>query len=249
MKKIVAVVALATSLPAAAIADDSWQFALSPYLWFAGVKGDVATFPGAPTAPIDISPKDAIEDNEASYMVLFGAKKGRHGVLADFIYTDTRSDEELIPEIGLEMKSISKNTLISVAYAYEVYNREGASLDLFAGARYWDVDSTLRFSGGLGNLAGRRVENSESWIDPLLGVKGRTPLGQSAFYVAGWAEIGGFGVGSESFYQWSLNIGYQWNDAIGTTLGYREFDVDYDEDGFVYDIKQPGWTLGLTWRF
>ena len=25
------------------------------------------------------------------------------------------------------------------------------------------------------------------------------------------------------------------------------FDVDYDDDGFVYDVRQAGWQAGLTW--
>lgn len=28
-----------------------WEFKLAPYLWFAGLKGDVATIPGVPASP------------------------------------------------------------------------------------------------------------------------------------------------------------------------------------------------------
>ena len=70
------------------LAEDGWQFRLTPYLWFAGLKGDVATIPGAPSASIDISASDALEDTEASLMLLFDAKKGRHGIFADFLYSD-----------------------------------------------------------------------------------------------------------------------------------------------------------------
>ena len=45
------------------------------------------------------------------------------------------------------------------------------------------------------------------------------------------------------------SIGYRWNAAIGTALGYRLFDVEYDSGGFSYDVRQAGWQLGLTWRF
>ncbi len=55
--------------------------------------------------------------------------------------------------------------------------------------------------------------------------------------------------GADHFYELSLNVGYQWSDAIGTALGYRMFDVDYEDDGFVYDVRQQGWQLGLTWAF
>lgn len=249
MKKFIVSLAVATLLPTTVVADDNWKFSLSPYLWFAGVDGDVATIPPLPEAPIDISPSDALDDNEASYMVIFTGNRGRHGFLMDFLYTDTRSDEELIKELDLKLHSTSKNTLYSLAYTYEVYSEGTADLVAFAGARYWDVDTKLKFSGGMGLLAGQRISNAEDWIDPMVGLKGRTPLGDSRFYLGGWAAIGGFGVGSDLFYEASLNLGYQWNKAIGTTLGYRLFDVDYDDDGFVYDVQQDGFTLGLTWNF
>jgi len=232
------------------LADAGWQFRLTPYLWFAGLKGDVATIPGAPSASIDVSPSDALEDTEASLMLLFDAKKGRHGIFADFLYSDVRSDEELVPApIGLVLRSTSKTTLFTLAYEYELYNQDQRVVDLMAGARYWKVDSELRFKGGLGILAGKKVSHEQSWIDPALGIKGRTPLGDSRFHLEGGAGIGGFGVGSDLFYELSGAVGYQWNKAIGTAIGYRMFDVDYDNDGFLYDVRQQGWQVGLTWAF
>ncbi len=107
----------------------------------------------------------------------------------------------------------------------------------------------LDFGGGLGILAGQTVRNTESWYDPLIGVKGRTRFGESKFFATGWAVAGGFGAGSENFYDASVNIGYQWNKSIGTTIGYRVFDVEYAEGSFLYDVKQSGWGLGLARSF
>lgn len=160
------------------------------------------------------------------------------------------SDEELIPPpIGLDLRSVSRTPLFSLAYQYEIFNDNGTIVDLMAGARYWYIDSELRFGGGSGLLAGRTATNDESWIDPLLGAKGRLPLGGSRFYVAGGVSVGGFGVGSDLFYELNGGIGYQWNQAIGTVIGYRMFDVDYEDDGFRYDVRQQGWQIGLTWAF
>ena len=87
-------------------------------------------------------------------------------------------------------------------------------------------------------------------MDPALGIKAVAPLGQSSFYFAGAGAgaggIGGFGVGSDLAYELSATIGYQWNSSIGTALGYRMFDVDYEDDGYIYDLRQEGWQLGLT---
>lgn len=230
--------------------EEDWSFRLSPYIWFAGLKGDVGTIPPLPSAPVDISASDALSDTEASFMILLDAKKQRHGFFADLLYSDVQSDEELVPQpIGLDMKSTTKTTIFTLAYQYELYKQDQAAVDLLAGVRYWDIDSELKFKGGLGILAGRKIKNDESWFDPALGLKGRAPLGSSQFYVEGGAGVGGFGVGSDLFYELSANIGYQWSKSIGTALGYRMFDVDYEDDGYVYDVKQQGWQIGLTWAF
>jgi len=242
--------AILPASPLLAQDDDGWRFRLTPYLWFAGLEGDVATIPGAPAAPIDISPSEALEDTETGLMLMLDAKRGRHGLFADLIYTDVQSDEELIPPpIGLTLRSTTETLILSLAYQYELHNQDGTVADLLLGARYWRMDSELKFGGGSGLLAGTKLTNDDSWIDPMLGIKGRTPLGHSKFFVVGGAGLGGFGVGSDLFYELNANIGYQWSEAIGTTLGYRMFDVDYDDDGFLYDARQEGWQLGLTWSF
>lgn len=230
-------------------AENGWKFKLTPYLWFAGVDGDVSTIPGAPTVPVKISPSDAISDTEVSLMAIFTAKKQRHGILVDFVYTDVQSTEELVPEINLSLKSTSKNTIASMAYMYEVYKKEQAIVDLFAGARYWNVDTELEFAGGQGILAGKRIRNEEDWFDPMIGINANIPLGQSPFYFQCALAAGGFGVGSDFFYDVMANLGYHWNKSISTTLGYRLLDVDYEDGWFVYDLQQDGLLLGLTWRF
>ena len=68
--------------PGVASAAD-WEFKLAPYMWFAGLQGDVATIPGVPPAPIDVSSSQAIEDTEAALMLMFEARTGRHGLFVD----------------------------------------------------------------------------------------------------------------------------------------------------------------------
>ncbi len=231
------------------IEDSGWEYRLSPYGWFAGLEGDVASIPGLPAIPIDISSSDALEDTEASLMLMFEAKKNGKGFFMDVFYSDVQSEETLI-EVGdrrLVLNSTTKTTMVSGAYLHEVYNKEQSVVDVFAGLRYWNIDSHLSLTGGLGILPPGYHE--ESWVDPLVGIKGRTTLGDTKFYVAGGAAIGGFGVGSDLFYDLNANLGYQWSKSIGTTVGYRMYDLDYENDGFVYDVKQQGWTIGLTWAF
>jgi len=236
--------AASVGVPATAGAAD-WEFKLAPYLWFAGLEGDVATIPGVPSAPIDVSPSQALEDTEAALMLMFEARKARHGLFVDFIYTDVRSNEEVFPNLGISLRSVSKSTILSGAYQYRLVEGEGNNLDLMGGLRYWEVDSALSFTGPL-QVSGR---NKEDWVDPFIGLKGYYRFGGSKFYTSYGAAVGGFDAGSKLFYDLNLNLGYQWTDAIGTVIGYRLFDVDYDHKGFLWDVQQAGFGVGLAWRF
>ena len=51
-KRIVGLVLLGLFIQAPVYAaNEDWQFELTPYLWFAGLKGEVATVPPLPAAP------------------------------------------------------------------------------------------------------------------------------------------------------------------------------------------------------
>ena len=62
-------------------AESDWNFRLTPYAWFAGVKGNASTIPGAPVVPIEVSPSEALSDSQVSAMLIFEAKQNQHGVL------------------------------------------------------------------------------------------------------------------------------------------------------------------------
>jgi len=47
----------------------------------------------------------------------------------------------------------------------------------------------------------------------------------------------------------NVNLGYQWTERFSTTLGYRYLVVDYENSDFLYDVKQEGFVLRLSWRF
>ena len=45
------------------------------------------------------------------------------------------------------------------------------------------------------------------------------------------------------------NLRYQWTPTFATTVGYRYLDVDYSNDGFVYDVSQDGILMGPGWKW
>jgi opacity protein-like surface antigen len=64
-----------------------------------------------------------------------------------------------------------------------------------------------------------------------------------------YLDIGGFGVGSDFTWQALVGANYELSKTFAAKFGYRYLGVDYDKDGFVYDMGNSGLYLGLGIRF
>lgn len=228
--------------------DGEWQFQLAPYGWLSGQKGSVATLPGFAPADIEIDVYDDILGNINSAIMLIGeARKGRFGMFMEVTYTDIEDD---ISTPGVFFSSITSRTKTGIGTAgvfYRFLERDIGFLDGTGGIRYWSVESELSLNGNL--IGSKEISNKESWVDPIVGVKGFMEIGSSQFYVSGFFMIGGFGAGSDLMWDANINLGYQWTTGFATTIGYRHFDVEYEDDIFLYDVAQSGPIVGLSWRF
>lgn len=67
--------------------------------------------------------------------------------------------------------------------------------------------------------------------------------------LTGWAMAGGFGASSDFMWDLYAGIGCDFNDRFSAVLGYRGTGVDYENDGFLYDVVQHGPVLGGIFRF
>ena len=228
---------------------DKWQFQIAPYAWLAGQNGTVATLPGLPPADIEVDFYDDILGNINFAGMLVGeARKGRFGILLDIIYTDIEAEGSTpLGDSYLSVTSQTKNWIVSGAGLYRLFENERQFLDAIGGIRYWSVDTELTLESGL--FPKQSVSNDENWVDPIIGLKGLSPLGNSKFFISGNLVIGGFGVGSDFMWDANINLGYQWTQGFSTIVGYRYLDVDYEKDDFLYDVAQDGLVLGLSWRF
>lgn len=226
-----------------------WEFQLTLYGWLAGQNGTVGTLPGLPATDIDVDFYDDILGNINFALFLVGeARKGRWGGLLDIAYTDIE-DENAFPNgvLWSSADSRTKSWMITAAGLYRLVEKPRAFLDAVGGIRYWNVDSEFSLTAAL--LPARKISNREDWIDPIVGLKGLSFLGESKFFVSGGLVLGGFHIGSDFMWEAWANLGYQWTQNIATTVGYRYLDVDYENGDFLYDVAQNGLVLGLSWRF
>ena len=120
------------------------------------------------------------------------------------------------------------------------------STDLFFGGRFVSLDASVQLA------AGGKVQGSESWFDPIIGVSHHRDFTKK-FTVSSSGDFGGLGIGSDM--TWSLRVmgGYRMTDHSNVWFGYRYLDIDYDDGTgagkFVFDVAMHGPILGASFHF
>jgi hypothetical protein len=248
---LAAALVVGVSLPAAAqetsaTTPGGWSFALTPYIWFASLDGDVGVAPNLPTASVDADFDDIIENADFAFMLAAEARRGRFGVLTDINYLSLSDDGDTPGPLFGDAKVEVDTLFATIGGFYRAVAGERLSLDGVAGARIWYIDSEIDLSTGL--LPGRDAGDDELWADPIIGLRWHTRLGRG-FFIAGAADVGGFGVASDSTWELLGTLGYQFSDWFAARAGYRHLKVDYEDGGFVWDVELSGPIVGATFRF
>jgi hypothetical protein len=243
---IATTIAVLMSSVALAQAEDGWEFQIAPYLWMAGMDGDVGLLPGVPPADVDASFSDILDNLDFAFMLAGEARKGRGGVLGDIVYMDLGASGATPGPLYSTAKLDSRARLATVAGFWSPWRDGAAAVDFLAGARFWAVDTKL--SLGAGFLPATSASHDENWIDPFVGARLKGPLGGDKVFGSLGLIAGGFGVGADVMWDAVANIGYRWTDGFSTTLGYRYLSVDYSDGDFVWDVDMHGPTVALIWN-
>ena len=222
-----------------------WSFAVAAYLWAAGIEGDIAQF-GLPTVDIDASFSDIFDYLDFAAMASAEIRYDRFGLFTDLMYVKLSGASASLGILSDRIEVDTETLVFTAAPEYRLLDRPRGSLDAMVGGRVWSVDTEISFQGG--DLDGTDVSDGETWIDPLIGVKGRYDI-TDKFFLTSWGMIGGFGVSSDFMWDAWGGVGYEINDTFSAVLGYRGTGVDFEDDGFVYDVIQHGPVLGGIIRF
>ncbi|WP_137113905.1 hypothetical protein [Mesorhizobium sp. GR13] len=224
--------------------EGGWTYSVSPYFWAAGLSGETSQF-GLPVVDIDASFSNIFDNLDFAVMLIGEARNGPYSLFGDLIYTDLSSSKATplgILATSVEVESSTFAGLIGAGYS--VLDGPSGRLDLVGGARVWSVDTEISFDGAF--LNGRKRSDGATWVDGLIGVRGNFAL-TPQFYATGWGLVGAGGADVD----WDVmaGVGYNINETFSATLGYRALGVDYNDDGFLFDVVQQGPIAGLTIRF
>ncbi|MFT4159271.1 MAG: hypothetical protein QM643_04670 [Shinella sp.] len=228
-------------------AGPGWALQITPYMWAAGLKGDISPFRRAPAIGVEKSFSDVMDDLNFGGFVNVWARYDRFVLSGDMMYVDT-TDSHAFGALPLPATSgsvDSKQFMATLQGGYRVVDTPDFTLDALAGARFWHISNDVTVSA-LG--VSRTYGESFGWVDPVVGLRAFLPL-TDKLSVQAQADVGGFGAGSDITWSALATINYTFTDHLSVSAGYKVLDVDYDRGGHVFDTRLSGPVLGLTLRF
>jgi opacity protein-like surface antigen len=255
-----ATLALAVHTPASAQTEagsnvDNWQFEITPYLFAAGMNGKTGI--GSVTANVDMSFDDILKNLDQGFMALFEASKGpwTYGLEGVYFKLKDEGTKSWQGPLGSSSTGSLEATMTEQLYqltaAYRVMD-EHTKVDVLGAARYTQLDVGLNLAATTGSPllpdGSNSISGTENWWDPVIGARVLVPLAD-AWTLVGYADIGGFGVGSDLTYQLLAGVNWQFSKSVSAKAGYRYLYQDYQNGGFVWDMTSSGFYLGAGFRF
>lgn len=235
--------AYAADEPGSEDSSDDLHVSITPYLWIAGVKGDVGIPRGEEEVDVDRSFADILGDLKFAFMGTLDADYRRFVLHTDIIYLSLGADVERPDSLIFTEGEFDAKLLIATgALGYRVIDRGPMYVDLYAGGRLVSLDVDLSLEGPLQT---REASASPSNISPLVGGKARFPLSDR------WA-IGLQGdIGFDSDVKWQVagTVQYQLSNHWRAGLGYRHLQLHHDKDDAELDIAFSGPLLAFTYIF
>lgn len=233
----------------------NWALQITPYMWAAGLDGDISPFRRAPTIGVEKSFSDVLDDLNFGGFINVWGRYDRFVVSGDVMYVNTTDSEAFgplpplplpIPPGAVVTGSVdTKQFMATLQGGYRILDTPDFTFDALGGVRFWHISNDVTVSA-LG--MSRSYGESFGWVDPLIGARAFLRLTEKLSLQA-QADIGGFGAGSDLTWSALATVNFSLTDHLAVAAGYKVLDVDYRHDGHVYDTRLSGPVLGVTYRF
>ena len=212
---------------------------------------------GPVTANVDMSFDEIRKNLDQGLMALFEARKGPWTYGFEGVYFKLKNEgvKSWDGPLGNTSTGTLEVTMTEQLYqltaGYRVMD-EHTKVDVIGAARYTQLDTALNLvvssSGSLLPGGSNSISGTENWWDPVIGARVLYPFAD-AWTLVGYADYGGFGVGSDSTYQLLAGVDWRFSKSVSAKAGYRYLYQDYQNNGFAWDMKSSGYYLGAGFRF
>jgi len=236
--------ALISATPVAVLADD-WDYSAMIYGWLPGLSGSIETRHG--DLELGASGSDILSNLDMAFMGTIEAWNGQWGLIGDLVYADI-SETKQTP-FGAAFASADVGVKIAALSGYAAYRaveNPDVSVDLAAGFRAYGMDLSTTLNAG--TLPSESFSADESWVDPLIGARVNWRFSEQ-WSATAFADIGGFGVGSDLTWQALATVNYSFNEKWSMLVGYRYLEIDKPVNGRNVKLGLGGPVIGVAARF
>ena len=226
-------------------ADKNWHFEVTPYLWIAGIDGDIAVGPYKATYAVSFS--DLLHHLKFGVMATEEIRKGRIVFLSDELYMKVGSQKVKGVEGFPEESNIDarNNTFYwDNEIGYRGIATDRINLDALVGLQYWYIDAGLNATPPI-DPTGNGIYKSTGFVNPVLGMRAQVKI-YKALQGFVKADIGGYGVGSDLTGQVLAGVAFPVKKSVGIDLGYRQLYVDQTHGELSTQTTLKGFYLGFT---
>ncbi len=221
---------------------EGWQVEVTPYVWMAGLSGDIQA--GDVSGTIGASFSDILNSLDFGLMGLLQVRHGRLGFGFDGMYTRLTNDGTS-SGAGGESEGVHAE-IVSQLYAFTVAYRvlDGrVPVDVGVGARLMPTSAALELTSG--DLAGARASGGNTAVDGFVGVRVSVPL-SNRWALEGYADLGA----GDSKLSWQAlgGLKVRVSGTISLKLGYRYLSIRNESPDLSSNIGEGGFYLGLGIR-
>ncbi|HET9023208.1 MAG TPA: hypothetical protein VFN64_01470 [Burkholderiaceae bacterium] len=255
--------------PAAAqdLTAGDWKFRAQIYGWFPTLSSET-TFPASSGGgSMSLDAGDYLDHLRFVFMGTFEARKGKLGLLTDYIYLDFDAEKGGTRDLsfsgpgGLINLPVGADAGVNLrlrgwawglAGTYAAVEKPNYEMQLLGGVRYLKIDTTVdwRLTGNVGSLPPFAVNGAatvkDSVWDAIIGAKGVVKLGEGNWFAPYYVDVG---TGQSDFtWQAMAGVGYKfsWGELIGA---YRYLDYKFGQDTGMKALSfgGPAVSLGFRW--
>ncbi len=236
---IAAVATGALILPVTAAGNGGLTFEFTPYIWGAGIDGDIEA--GGRQADVDVGFSDILDnlDMSAAFRSSLHYNAWVTRLQADYLDLGIKRDSGGPPNGSLDVTS----TMATLAFGYQFQGwRARQTFDVLVGVRYLNIDKTLQLDN-LGSFSSER-----SVTDPVIMFGSSFPLSERWSFNPTLSY--GEGGDSERTYELQPQFRYQAGNRLAVHIGYRKLAYELEsERGASFDGAFEGPFLGIGWTF
>lgn len=239
--------------PIPEVADD-FRFSITPYLWMAGLSGNV-DYANGKSVHSDLNANKVLSNLSVGFMADGEIHYGRFGVMGNAIFAklSNTGSKSYLRDDALTVSSTTDAWMgiYTAAGTYTAYVDPNWYVDLLAGARFLNLNAKIQLDTTLNPIHYSRDKTLYSQLsstDAIGGLKGRYRVSETSFYIPFYVDAGGGSSTAKFTSQQALGIGYAFSYA-DISLVYNNLYYSLSNDKASSYINMSGPAIAATFRF